>query len=161
MLWYIIHLFMALRAREAKFRFMNDLKKLLDMKTAELRAKCEAFPAAYIPRVKYTDKTANQLTQAVIAYIRLSGGYAERINTMGRIIKTKANKQVYIPTTGTRGSADISAVVNGRAIRIEVKIGADRQSDKQKQYQMKVEQSGGIYMIVKTYEDFLIQWNNI
>jgi hypothetical protein len=37
--------------------------------------------------------------------------------------------------TSTAGSADISATIKGRSVKIEVKIGKDRQSEAQKKYQ--------------------------
>jgi hypothetical protein len=60
----------------------------------------------------------------------------------------------YIPTTGTKGSADISATINGKSVKIEVKIGKDRQSQDQIQYQQRTEQAGGIYLIAKDFQGF-------
>jgi len=55
----------------------------------------------------------------------------------------------------SKGTADISATIKGRSVKIEVKIGKDRQSEAQKQYQAKVEQSGGIYFIAKDFSAFM------
>jgi hypothetical protein len=125
---------------------------------------CRRFPS--IPATeghhavpKFTDKTANGLTRCVLTWIRLHGGQAERINTMGRQIKTKSGRQVYIKTTGSKGSADISAVIAGRAVKIEVKIGRDRQSNKQKQYADAVTNAGGVYYIARNFPDF-VEWYN-
>ncbi|KAF2380358.1 hypothetical protein BSN82_16780, partial [Acinetobacter baylyi] len=52
--------------------------------------------------------------------------------------------------TGTPGSADISATIKGRSVKIEVKYGKDRQSQAQKDYQKAIEKAGGTYIIVKT-----------
>ncbi len=41
--------------------------------------------------------------------------------------------------------------------KIEVKIGADRQSAAQAAYQNEIEKAGGIYYIARTFTDFL-QW---
>jgi hypothetical protein len=59
--------------------------------------------------------------------------------------------------TGTPGSADISATIYGRSVKIEVKIGKDKQSVVQKQYQLMIEAAGGIYIISKTFDDF-VEW---
>lgn len=117
-----------------------------------------------------SDKTANGLTRCIIMYINGIGGFAERINTMGRVIDKRKNvtdvlgrqktigSMTYIPTTGVRGASDISAQFMGRSFKIEVKIGNDRQSVHQKAYQENIERTGGIYMIVRSLDDFLAQF---
>ncbi|HOY32126.1 MAG TPA: hypothetical protein PKW80_09630 [Bacteroidales bacterium] len=124
-------------------------------------------PKQYIPAPKYTDKTANGLTKCIIDYIRLTGGQAERINCTGRIIDSRETctdvlghqrtigSLQYIKTAGQRGTADISATIKGRSVKIEVKIGADKQSDAQKEYQRSIEASGGLYFIAKDFEQFI------
>ncbi len=90
--------------------------------------------------------SANELTKAVIKFIRLSGGQAERISVTGRTINTRKtytdilghHKQIgsvkYIPSAMTKGSADISATIQGKSIKIEIKYGKDRQSPAQAKY---------------------------
>lgn len=111
---------------------------------------CRACP-------RFTDKTANSLTRCIITFLRLHGHQAERVNTMGRQITAKSGRQIYIPTTGSKGSADISAVIHGRAVKVEVKVGKDRQSGHQREYQRAIECAGGVYVIAKTFDQF-IQW---
>lgn len=62
--------------------------------------------------------------------------------------------------TGTAGSADISATIKGRSVKIEVKIGKDRQSDAQKKYQEMIERAGGVYIIAKNFDEFVEWYNN-
>lgn len=102
---------------------------------------------------KYTDKTANGLTSCIIDFVRYCGGQAERINCTGRVIRTGSGQR-YIPTSGQRGTADISATIRGRSVKIEVKIGKDKQSEFQKAYQQDIEASGGIYYIAKDFSTF-------
>jgi hypothetical protein len=114
----------------------------------------------------YTDKTANGLTKMIIHFIRLNGGQAERINCTGRIIDNRqtvadvmGNVRTigsikYGKTAGTRGTADISATIKGRSVKIEVKIGRDKQSSYQKQYQKNIEAAGGIYVIARDFTGF-------
>lgn len=59
----------------------------------------------------------------------------------------------------TVGTADISATIRGRSVKIEVKIGRDRQSEAQKRYQASIEAAGGIYYIARNIDDFM-QWYN-
>jgi len=120
----------------------------------------------YLVKPKFSDKTANGLTKAIIKFIQLSGGQAERISTTGRVIdKRKTYTDVvgvrrtigstkWVPGTTTKGSADISATINGQSVKIEVKIGRDRQSDAQKKYQSDVERAGGIYYMAKDFQSF-------
>ena len=121
---------------------------------------------------KYTDKTANGLTKCVKEFLELSGYQAERINTMGRPIdnrkqvtdvigRTKTiGSMTWGKSTATKGSADISATILGRSVKIEVKIGRDRQSEHQKVYQEAIEKSGGQYWIVKNFADFYEKYQN-
>jgi hypothetical protein len=120
------------------------------------------FPQDYIPKTMYKDSTANGLTRAICDYINYHGYQAERINTMGtaREKKTTAGKVIgvtWTKGTSTAGSADISATIKGRSVKIEVKIGKDRQSDAQKRYQENIEKAGGIYYIAKDFDSF-VEW---
>jgi hypothetical protein len=46
-------------------------------------------------------------------------------------------------------------------VAIEVKIGKDRQSEAQKNYQAMIEKAGGIYWIVKSFDDFYEKYTSI
>ena len=70
---------------------------------------------------------------------------------MGRTRKIGSGK--WIPTSGQKGTADISAVIRGNAVKIEVKM-KDKQSEAQKKYQQQVEQAGGTYQIVRSFSEF-------
>ena len=120
------------------------------------------YPPDYIPKTMYKDSTANGLTKAICDYINYHGYQAERINTMGtaREKKTTAGKVIgvtWTKGTSTAGSADISATIKGRSVKIEVKIGKDRQSDAQKRYQENIERAGGTYIIAKDFDSF-VEW---
>lgn len=120
----------------------------------------------YLIRKKFSDKNANELTQSIIAFIRLKGGQAERISNTGRVIDTRKTytdvlghrrtigATQWVPGTGTPGSADISATIAGTSVKIEVKFGRDRQSEAQKKYQAEIERAGGVYFVAKTFEEF-------
>lgn len=149
----------------------KDIKKaiqlLKNLYIDDCSRKYPNVPKQYIPAPKYTDKTANGLTRCIIDYVELRGGQAERINCTGRIIDSRetstdvlghvrtVGKLHYIKTAGQRGTADISATIQGRSVKIEVKIGNDRQSEAQKEYQRSIETSGGLYFIAKDFGHFL------
>ena len=123
----------------------------------------------YVPKEVFSDKTANKLTKAVIRYLQLNGYQAERISNMGRYIDEskvvtdavgftrRIGSGKYIKGTGTNGTADISSTIAGRSVKIEIKIGADKQSEAQKKYQTDVERAGGLYWIVKDWNGFIEQ----
>jgi hypothetical protein len=69
-------------------------------------------------------------------------------------------KGKWTKSTSTSGSADISATIKGRSVKIEIKYGKDIQSDAQKKYQESIERAGGIYLIVRNFDEFIIWWEN-
>lgn len=145
---------------------VRELEELADIANAKAHPH---MPEKYLAKAKYRDDSANGLTRCILDYIRLHGGQAERINTTGvPIDRRREVKDVlgYSRTIGsvewrkgggTVGSADISAVINGKAAKIEVKIGRDRQSEAQKAYQKQVEAAGGLYYIARDFTSF-VQW---
>jgi hypothetical protein len=66
----------------------------------------------------------------------------------------------WLPGTITKGSADISATIYGRSVKIEVKI-RDKQSPDQKSYQLKIEKAGGYYWLVRSFPEFLNFYNKM
>ena len=117
----------------------------------------------------WNDNSANALTKCIIHFLTYSGFQAERINTMGVYREgkkiqvgenTRQLKGTWTPSTGTKGSADISATIRGRSVKIEVKYGKDKQSEVQKKYQESVEAAGGTYFIARNFDDFMIFYYN-
>lgn len=144
-----------------KFTYMGksiDIQLLEEALQDATAASHPHVPAYAIPRPKLTDTTANGLTRCIIEHIRLAGWQAERINTTG-IPKEEGGRIKWRTSNTTKGSADISATINGRSVKIEVKIGRDRQSEKQQAYQQAVERSGGLYYIATNYSDFVTWYN--
>lgn len=133
----------------------------------------------YITR---TDTNANGLTALVCDYLTWQGHQAERINTQGqarvrKIVDGQTGKQIgnrtngvtWTPTTGTRGSADISSTIAvtigarkiGLSVKWEVKIGKDRQSRYQKLYEAAIGQAAGYYFIVTCIGDFFHYYDTL
>ena len=144
---------------------MTPLQQLTELDW-QIRCANTRMRPDYVVKTKFTDKTANGLTKAIIAWINLNGYQAERISTTGRYIdnskvvtdvlgnRKKIGSGKYIKGTGTKGSADISATIKGKSIKIEVKIGKDKQSEAQIKYQEMIEKAGGIYFIAKNFDEF-------
>lgn len=137
---------------ESKKRYRKpELVRKLENVCLELkREKYPNFP--YPVKPTFRDDTANGLTKCIITYLELKGQQAERISNTGRNFNGK-----WIYGTGKNGTADISATINGISVKIEVKIGKDRQSEAQWQYQRDIERAGGIYVIAKNFTDF-VNW---
>lgn len=145
--------------------------KLLENLHYKAKKRKTSLPEYAIPKTKFRDDTANGLTKCVIAWINLNNGQAERISNTGRYVdntkivtdvigrKRKIGSGKWIPGTGTNGTADISATIHGRSVKIEVKIGRDKQSQAQKKYQKQIEKSGGIYFIARDFTQF-VEWYN-
>jgi hypothetical protein len=144
---------------------MTPLQQLTELDW-QIRCTNTRMRPDYVVKTKYSDKTANGLTKAIISWINLNGYQAERISTTGRYVdnskivtdvlgnRKKIGSGKYIKGTGTNGSADISATIKGKSIKIEVKIGKDKQSEAQIKYQQMIEKAGGIYFIAKNFDEF-------
>lgn len=133
---------------------------LKDLQLKYKMVKYPTIPPHLIALDHWNDNGANALTKSIIAFLQFNGCQAERINTMGVYRKKYRTDGVAIggqwtKGTGTPGSADISATIKGRSVKIEVKYGKDRQSEAQKAYQKAIEEAGGVYIIARDFEGFL------
>jgi hypothetical protein len=146
--------------------------KLNALMMEQLKQKYPNMPEAYIPKTDWNDNSANALTKCVIAWIQFMGGQAERISSQGQyregakiqvgsgmMAHTKQLPGKWTPGQSTKGTADISATIRGRSVKIEIKQ-KDKQSEAQKQYQQAIENAGGVYIIVRNFDDFVIWYND-
>jgi hypothetical protein len=148
------------------------LKQLKDLALLDSKQRHPSLPEYARCTRNYSDKTANGLTKCIIDFLRFSGWQAERINCTGRPIDNtkivtdilgdsrKIGSIKWLPTSGQKGTSDISAVIKGIAVKIEVKI-RDRQSEDQKSYQLTIERAGGRYWLVRSFEEFLNFYNGL
>lgn len=158
-------------SKKLPYRKTSAVKLLEVMANEAARAKYPTTPPEWLAPRKYRDDTANALTKCVIDFLKLSGHQAERISNTGRMIdrrqtftdvlgnRRQVGSSKWIKGTGTNGTADISATIAGKSVKIEVKIGRDRQSQAQRRYQEEVESAGGVYVIAATFEGFY-DWYN-
>lgn len=148
---------------------MKGLDELKKKAFEATRSKYPSVPDHALPRKKYTDKNTNGLTKAIIEWINLNDYQAERINSMGRRIdKRKKVKDVmgnerligsvkWVKSNTQTGTADISATIKGKSVKVEVKCkatGDNYLSPEQKIYQKKIEQAGGVYVVARTFQGF-------
>ena len=146
----------------------QNKERLTALERAHLQERYPSVPDHALAMSKWSDTSANGLTKCVTAWIQLNGYQAERINTMGVYreaakikdldgISRTVGKGKWTKSTSTAGSADISATIKGRSVKIEIKYGRDVQSDAQKRYQESIERAGGIYLIVTNF-DIFVTW---
>lgn len=96
-------------------------------------------------------ETANGLTQSILRFISSHRWYCTRIQSQGQY---NAKLKRWTKGTTRKGIGDILAIIRGDAIMIEVKVGKDKQSQWQKQTQKDVEKSFGIYLQIKSFDEF-------
>lgn len=116
----------------------------------------EKYPASYsggnyfMPKMPDCNKSGG-LQQSIIKYLLWNGHRATRISSAGRKIGDK-----WIPGTTRKGSADISATIKGRSVMLEVKVNLDKPSPDQLREQELERRAGGCYEFIKTFEQFLV-----
>jgi hypothetical protein len=117
----------------------------------------EAYKAGYThdPAMPVVTK-ANGLTNFICNYLNWMGHRATRINVSGRKVKDK-----WIRSTTRKGTADISATINGKSVMIEIKIGRDKPSLDQLAEQIKERNAGGIYEFISSPEEFFMLYDNL
>ncbi|MCW3108474.1 MAG: hypothetical protein JWQ09_2980 [Segetibacter sp.] len=148
---------------------MNWRDELRELKYSQMEKRTPgAFVASGGRTMKlkpYNDTTANGLTNCIIDWINYSGGHATRINTQGQVRKEKielafGNKREIVrftPSTTAKGTFDITATIQGRSVKIEVKIGRDKLSDAQINQQQKEEAAGALCFVARDMSSF-IEW---
>ena len=142
------------------------LKQLNSLEFDDLQTRHPDIRPELLPRPAYKDKTANELTKSIINWIRLNGGQSERISVTGRMIDRRKlftdclghyreiGSTQWIKSSMQRGSADVSAIIKKKSVKIEIKVGKDKQRPDQVNYQRSVEAAGGIYFIATSFEQF-------
>lgn len=149
---------------------MKAIQQLKRLALLELKQKHPTVPDYALPGPKYSDRTANGLTKCIVDYINLIGGIAERRNSMGRYLQPKTytnifgknvelGKGKYIPTTGRKGTSDISGVFKGVPLAIEVKTGRDSMSKAQQSYKAQFETAGGWFCIARSFDQFYVEFS--
>lgn len=135
----------------------GNKRALEDLALKDKVSRYPAVPDHARPRTKFNTSTANGLTQAILTWLKLNGCWATRVSSAGRYLPGAG----FIPSTTRKGTADIHAVIDGRHVSIEVKIGRDRMSEAQKKTQTEIQAAGGLYFIAKDFDSFMAWYNTI
>jgi hypothetical protein len=114
----------------------------------------------------FTDENSNGLTKCICSWLKFKGHYSNRINSQGQVrMETVqlANGGSYKKANWTRGTsnqgtADITAIINGKHVSIEIKCKAtgDRMRPEQLKEKLRVEAAGGIYYVATDMESFML-----
>lgn len=145
----------ALTSLESRRTQALKLLKDLDYKARE--EKYSNVPGYAIVPGKFEDKSTNGLTDCCIKWLQLNGHYCSRIQSQGQY---RENLGMWTKSSVRRGIGDIMAIVNGQSIMIEIKVGADKQSQAQEETENDVIASGGVYIIVRNFAEFLDFYKN-
>ena len=120
------------------------------------------------PKIPKVD-TANGLTSFICNFLSWKGHRATRINVSGRLIDgvetqpsgAKIGVKKWIPSSTRKGTADISATINGRSVMLEIKVGKDKPRPDQLSEQIRERNAGGIYEFISTPEQFFELYDKI
>lgn len=159
---------------------MTDRHALKTLQQVKHRIDCQEHPnvpPAYIPLCKFALTKTNDIERAIVLWFALHGYKAERVKVQGRKVGSDVvyhnqitgkvqviDKAKYIPSSGAKGSADISATCRDKSggvmsLRIEVKNSYtnDRVRPDQVKYKEEHERSGGTYIVIHTFGE-LMEW---
>ncbi|SFP92374.1 hypothetical protein [Parafilimonas terrae] len=98
----------------------------------------------------YSDKTKNELIRCVYDFLKFNGHQVNKINPQGQCRLEKIQ-------LANEGTANIHAVISGKSVYIEVECKAtcDRLRPEQLKEKLRIETSGGLYIIVTNMEGFI------
>lgn len=148
---------------------MNWKQELKRMKLDSIQKAAPGFfdlSGGHAMKVKpYKDDTANGLTKCIVDWINFDGGHANRVNTQGQVRKERIQLAFgnsrdimrYTRSTTNLGTADVLAIIKGKAVSIEIKIGKDSLSKHQLAEQDRVTRAGGLYFVATDMQSF-VDW---
>lgn len=141
-----------------------SLKQLADVLHANEIKKRPGMPAYAVPRKTFSDKKANKFAAAIIAHLSYLSYMAYRQSTEGRyrpgqtvidvVGRTRQMKGRFIPAAKV-GLGDVTAIIKGKYVSIEIKVGSDRQRPDQKKFEAELKRAGGGYILVHDWAEYL------
>jgi len=142
----------------AKVRYKKTAA-ILELESLATEAAKQRHPGnPYVIDRTFRDDTANRLTDCIVKYIDLRGGWASRINNQGTYNKHLGR---WLPSTSKRGLPDVMATYKGRSLHIEVKVNRDVMSEYQKKVEEDVTRAGGIYYLARDFTSFKAWFDTI
>jgi hypothetical protein len=144
---------------------MNWKQKLLTAREQWFLKKYQAAREFGVPfSGLYSDQTTNGLTRCVCDFLKFNGHYYNRVNSQGQVrLETvqlsnggSFKKAKWTYGTSNRGTADITAIIFGKHVAIEIKCKGTRDRIRPTQLieKRRIEAAGGIYYIATDMESF-------
>lgn len=106
----------------------------------------------------------NETTKSILAdlYNRQIFAWRNSIGTgSGMYTDKEGNTKTRWFKMGKTGSGDIFVVYKGLHIELEIKTGLDRLRPEQIGHKMNLERASALYLIIKDFKDFSLQWNDL
>lgn len=100
----------------------------------------------------------NETTRLILNFLFEKGIFAFRQNTVGI-----PDPRGFFRPAAKKGVADILGCLppTGRMVACEIKTGKDHLSPEQIGFLANIKRMGGIALVVKDFDDFLLQWQNL
>lgn len=95
----------------------------------------------------------SQIQGSILDYLSARHVFHYRNNT-GAFVRPGSNSFYRF---GVKGAPDIVCVIKGRYVAIECKSKKGRQSESQRDFQEQLEDAGGLYLLVSSLEEAIIQ----
>jgi hypothetical protein len=130
---------------------MDALRELEKLSFEAKQKRYSHAPKYALVKSRFSDRTTNDLTQAIIECVRIHGGFISRINNVG---VWDATRKIYRTSTTVKGFPDLTGVICGKPINIEVKRGRDKMSVEQLDVMQKIKSAGGFYFVARDFGTF-------
>ena len=113
--------------------------------------------------------TGNGLNRFALMFLKYMGHRATRVNVAGRLVEKSTKTEsgavfmdkTWLSSSTRKGSADVSATINGRSCMFEGKAGKDKPRPEQLREQELERKAGGIYEFFNSAEQFLEIYDKI
>ncbi len=116
------------------------------------------FPEYARVKTTFRDDTANGLAQLIKMHGVWNNYFVGRVNTTG-VYDPKTGKFRY--TGARKGMADLSVLIDGKPVQVEIKTGNDKPRTDQLQTAAEYEKAGGRYVFVHNFAEWLQVYGQI
>jgi len=129
------------------------LRILEGLVEAQNRKRYPMIPEHARPRVRFNDQTTNDLTSAILEAFKVHGIFATRLDSKGTY---NAGLGRFIPSRQRKGMPDVSALLAGRSLYVEVKCKAtkDKIRPDQEATIAELRRSGARVCIAEDFQEF-------
>lgn len=131
-----------------------DSVKQLEIEYFEYKYRNSTIPVQCQFKRSFRDDTANGLAGCIEAWCKVHGAFYQRQNSQGQY---DGRLKIWRKSGTTRGIADVQVTFKGKTYNFEIKIGKDRQSEVQKEVELKIKAAGGHYAIIHCFNEFLCE----